>query len=328
MYLRFVIRNTVPFSIRALFQILVFKREHSSVIYLTSSPRSKKPSSLRLEVGNGAPEGANHSNRIQRQRTKGNLVTKGMTKTGQKLKTNGIELYFETRGEGEPLLLLHGFTGACTDWGILGWEWTEGFQVITPDLRGHGRSSQIDAQFTHKQAALDIISLLDHLKIQKLKAVGTSCGGNLLLHLATMQPDRVQAMVIVSATTHYPEQARALMRQSSVENLTESDWKVLRDRHVGGDLQVHKLYEHSRGFASDFEDMSFTPDRLAKIKARTLIIQGDRDPFYPLQTALDLYQSIPNSSLWIVPNSGHCPISFDAVQTFTQPVRNFLTNYK
>src|SRR6185369_5720179 len=125
---------------------------------------------------------------------------------------NGIEMYFEERGQGEPLVLLHGFTGAGADWqhvydlDELAGRW----RLIVPDLRGHGRSSNPGGVFTHAQCARDVTALLDHLGVARFRAVGMSLGGNTLLHMASRQPDRAAAMVLVSATMHYPAQARAI----------------------------------------------------------------------------------------------------------------------
>jgi pimeloyl-ACP methyl ester carboxylesterase len=82
-----------------------------------------------------------------------------------------------------------------------------------PDLRGHARSSVLSKPFRHQDAAADILALLDHLEIGACKGLGISGGGNVLLHMATKQPQRVQAMVLVSATPYFPAQARPIMRR-------------------------------------------------------------------------------------------------------------------
>jgi pimeloyl-ACP methyl ester carboxylesterase len=86
---------------------------------------------------------------------------------------NGVELYFEVHGSGAPLILLHGFTGCSQDWSALIPNWSEHFQLIVPDLRGHGRSSVLAGPFRHRDAAADIIALLDHLGIGTFKGLGT-----------------------------------------------------------------------------------------------------------------------------------------------------------
>lgn len=89
---------------------------------------------------------------------------------------NGVEIYFEVHGTGEPLLLLHGFSGSSRDWKTLPPEWGKNFQLIIPDLRGHGRSSVLSRPFRHQDAAADILGLLDHLKIGACKGLGISGG--------------------------------------------------------------------------------------------------------------------------------------------------------
>src|SRR5271167_2734536 len=127
------------------------------------------------------------------------------SETGQTASINGIEMYYEVRGRGEPLMLLHGFTGAGSDWRYVFDldELAKSYRVIIPDMRGHGGSTNPASEFNHRQSALDIFALLDHLKIDKFKAIGLSGGGNTFLHMATEQPARVEAMVIISATTHF-----------------------------------------------------------------------------------------------------------------------------
>lgn len=236
---------------------------------------------------------------------------------------NGIDLYFEVRGSGEPLLLLHGFTGSSQDWKALPPSFAEPFQLIMPDLRGHGRSSVLAEPFRHRDAADDIAALLDHLKIDSCKGMGISGGGNVLLHLATRQPERISAMVLVSATPYFPAQARPIMRQFP-ESLPESHWDLLRRTHPGGDMQIRALLESARSFADSYDDLTFTPPHLATIQARTLIVQGDRDPLYPVELSVEMAKAIPQSSLWIVPNTGHGPVIGDKWTEFLKTAASFL----
>jgi len=221
---------------------------------------------------------------------------------------NGFAMYFEVRGEGEPLLLLHGGTGIGADWRHVFPADPHGYQVVVPDLRGHGRSTNPSKQFTFRQCARDVAALLDHLGLARVKAIGMSMGAKTLLHLATAERDRIHAMVLVSATPYFPAQARAAMARFDADTLSDAEWDALRARHVHGDEQIRALWEMTRGFAASYDDMAFTPPRLATITARTLIVHGDRDPFYPLEMAFELHRSIAASALWVVPYGGHGPI--------------------
>jgi pimeloyl-ACP methyl ester carboxylesterase len=72
-----------------------------------------------------------------------------------------------------------------------------------------------------------------------------------------------------------------------------------------------------------YDDMNFTPASLARITASPLIVDGDRDPLYPVEMAVDMYRAIPRAALWVVPNGGRGPIFFDAAPQFVQTALSF-----
>jgi pimeloyl-ACP methyl ester carboxylesterase len=220
---------------------------------------------------------------------------------------NGIQLYFEVHGTSDPLVLLHGFSGSSQDWKPSLPLWGSTFQLIVPDLRGHGRSGTLAKTFRHEDAAADIFALLDHLGIPSFKGVGISGGGNVLLHMATKQPTRVKAMVLVSATPYFPAQARTIMRQYG-QNLPAQEWDRLHRSHPGGDPQINALLASTAAFADSYDDLNFTPPHLATIQARTLLVQGDRDPLYPIGLSVEIFSAVPQASLWVVPGAGHGPV--------------------
>src|SRR3989449_4776753 len=141
---------------------------------------------------------------------------------GQTIPINGMEMYYEIRGAGEPLVLLHGGTGAGVNWDPLFKNAPAGYRLVVPDLRGHGRSTNPSGTFTFRQSAFDVFAMLDHLGIEQFKAIGMSLGAKTLLHMATQQPGRIAAMVLVSATPYFPDEARAIMRQVSPDNRTDA----------------------------------------------------------------------------------------------------------
>jgi pimeloyl-ACP methyl ester carboxylesterase len=142
------------------------------------------------------------------------------------LSVNGIDLHYRIDGAGEPLLLLHGMMGCAADWVYAGRdEFLREYMLIAPDARGHGRSTNPQKVIKHRQCALDFLALLDHLGVERCRAIGMSFGGNTLLHMATQQPDRIEAMVLVSATMYFPEQARKIMQQVPIEKQPHSEWE-------------------------------------------------------------------------------------------------------
>lgn len=247
------------------------------------------------------------------------------TAPGKTVALNGIVMHYEEHGAGEPLLLLHGF-GMCGpgDWGAITAEMAKENRVILVDLRGHGWSTNPSGEFTMRQSAEDIRALLDILKIDRVRAMGISAGGMTLLHLATRYPERVESMVVIGATSHFHQQARDLLRDIGATPPSPDDIAGLQQCAHRGEGQIRDLMRQFIGFKDSYEDMNLTSPHLATIKARTLIVHGDRDEFFPVEIPVDMYASIPGSQLWIVPNGDHVPIYGDRTPEFLRIAREFL----
>jgi pimeloyl-ACP methyl ester carboxylesterase len=237
---------------------------------------------------------------------------------------NDVDLCYETAGEGTPLLWLHGFMGTGADWKYIFGEPPAGFRLIAPDLRGHGASTNPSGEFSFRQAARDVLKLLEELRIDRIRAIGVSGGGLALLHMATVRPALVEAMVIVSAPPYFPAQAREIQRHASEAMFSATELELMGKRHVRGPDQFQQLLAQARGFADSYEDVNFTPPYLGTITADTLIVFGDRDPLYPVSLAFELHAAIPRSHLWVVPNGGHGPVFGDAASRFAETALSFL----
>jgi pimeloyl-ACP methyl ester carboxylesterase len=233
------------------------------------------------------------------------------------------EIHYDSHGDGEPLLWLHGGLGHGADWTFIFKEPPAGFQLIAPDLRGHGRSTGAGPAYSFQQSAADMFALLDQLQIERIRVIGLSGGGITALHMATMQPERVAALVTVSAPTAFPEQAKAIQRVYSESMLPDAERSRLRERHRRAG-QIDTLFSQVREMPEG-GDPNFTPDVLMTISAPTLIVFGDRDPLYPISIAFELYQAIPNASLWVVPNGGHGPVFGSHAARFVETAVSFLS---
>jgi pimeloyl-ACP methyl ester carboxylesterase len=244
---------------------------------------------------------------------------------GKMARLNGIDMHYEDRGSGEPLLLLHGF-GMCGpgDWGHVADELSKSYRVIMPDLRGHGWSTNPAGAFTMRQSASDVNALLEHLNLSGVRAMGISAGGMTLLHLAIQHPERVGAMVLIGATNRFPDQARKVLREVGFDVLPPPVREMLRKCASRGDEQVRSLMGQFRGFADSQDDMNLDPPQLSRIKTRTLIVHGDRDEFFPVEVPVLLYSSIAGSELWIVPRGDHVPIYDERRAEFLRVTREFL----
>ena len=237
---------------------------------------------------------------------------------------NGATIYCEVHGTGEPLLWVHGYTGVGSDWRFQFDRVPDGFQLIAPDLRGHGQSTFGHGEFSFRDAAADVLSVLEHLRVRRLKGIGISGGGITLLHLARARPDIVEAMVLVSVPTAYPPQARALQRQFSLAAMPEEQLQQMLLRHPGGRPQVERLVAQAQRFADDVEDVNFSAATLRDVGARALVVYGDRDPFYPVSIGVELYEALPNAALWVIPRAGHAPAFGPHADVFRREALQFL----
>lgn len=249
-------------------------------------------------------------------------VAQAQDSTVHRVRVNDIEMAFRVRGTGEPLVLLHGFGGCGLQWEPFVERLAATYRLIVPDLRGHGGSTNPKGVFTHRQSAADVLALLDTLKIARVKAMGISTGGMTLLHAATSRPERIEAMVLIGATSYFPEQAREIMRTVARERPAPAP--AQQRCATRGEPQFRELQEQFAAFRNSYDDMNFTAPFLGTIKARTLIVHGDRDLFFPVDIPVEMYRAIPGSQLWIVPGGGHVPILGPRAEPFLAVALEFL----
>ena len=213
---------------------------------------------------------------------------------------NGLKIYYEESGKGMPVILLHHFFATASQWKTYIPELAKKYRVIAVDLPGHGRSDYMDTTkvFLHKKATEYIIGLIDFLKLDSVYLIGASSGGPITLYLATLRPDLVKRAVVISGFIYRSKQVREILAGWS----KDPDATEIAQHGKEKAILLHKQFTY---FSQLYGDPSFTPDVLFTIRAKTLIIHGDNDQFFPISNALELYQNIPNSYLWIVPNAGH-----------------------
>lgn len=225
---------------------------------------------------------------------------------GKSATIKGLKLYYEESGMGMPFIILHGFSGTASAWKgfIPGYE--KHFRVIAIDLPGHGRSDYMDTTrvYLHKRAAEYILGLIDHLKLDSVYVMGHSSGGFISTYMATLRPDVVTKIIVVDGQVYYSKKTRDII----TDCCGGPPGQPLLDRH--GKEKAFLLRKQFYHFRLLHGDPSFTPDVLGSIKAKAFIIHGDNDQIAPLFNALEMYNNIPRSHLWVVPNGGHAP-NFD-----------------
>lgn len=241
-------------------------------------------------------------------------------------RVNGVTLHYTVQGAGEPLVLLHGFGSCGATWADTAERLAQRYRVITVDARGHGASTNPGGKFRHDQAADDIRALLDELKISSARAMGFSSGGITLLHLATRNPERLSKMVVVAASTGFPDQARAILQSAAIDTLPPDVLAGFRKCAARGEPQVRALVDQFRALGFSTDDTDFQAADLARITAKTLIVHGDRDLFFPVSIPVGMYGAIKDAALWIVPNGEHSPTAGAAPEDFMRTAEGFLAD--
>lgn len=117
----------------------------------------------------------------------------------EKVKVNGINIAYERRGRGEPLVLIHGYPLDHTTWNEIASLLENDFDLTIPDLRGMGQSDAVDKIYIIADLASDVAELLDHLKVQKAFIAGHSMGGYVALAFARAHPNRVRGLGMISS---------------------------------------------------------------------------------------------------------------------------------
>ena len=131
----------------------------------------------------------------------------------------GTKIYYEDKGSGAPLLLLHNFNGTADQWRPYVEIYSRQFRTIAVDMIGHGRSDiykKGDVNFRPADYAVILIALLDTLRLYHVNAIGGSTGGSVLLHLNTMQPDRFDHIITIGAQYYYSNFTRELITSGEI----------------------------------------------------------------------------------------------------------------
>jgi pimeloyl-ACP methyl ester carboxylesterase len=237
---------------------------------------------------------------------------------GHYLDTRGFKLYYETYGQGAPLLLLHGNGGSISNMGNQVSYFSKDYKVIAIDTRAHGKSKNPSDSLTFEQIVDDFNALLDSLHLDSCYVIGWSDGGIDALLLAIRHPDKVKKMAFTGAnlwpdTTGLTPFVFHLIQQGNIALHKQPPTPKVKNQLQISDLDLYQPH--------------ITLDQLHHISCPTLVIGGDHDAIPVLHTVL-IAQNIPQSYLWIVPNSGHSVPVFkkDQFNTlihdfFTQPYR-------
>jgi pimeloyl-ACP methyl ester carboxylesterase len=200
---------------------------------------------------------------------------------GQYADVNGLHMYYETHGEGRPLVLLHGGLGSGEMFGpdVIA-KLAAHHQVILPDLQGHGRTADIDRPLDIKLMADDIAALIDHLGLDRPDLVGYSLGGGVALQTAVKYPEKVGRLVVASAHLRrdaiYPEMLpqQAQVSAAAAEFMKDTPMYELYQRVAPRKEDFGRLLDKiGQSMAKDFD---FSDD-VRGLQVPTLVVAADAD---------------------------------------------------
>ena len=261
------------------------------------------------------------------------------------VKSNGIELYYEERGKGEPLLLIMGITAPGSVWEKHVEDWEKHFKCILVDNRGVGKSDKPPGPYTSAEMADDCAGLLEALQLEKVRVAGCSMGSTIAQQLAIRHPEKVRSMVLMCPWARCDNTAKAIFQHIM-------DCKArLRPEEFSLYIQL-LIYskkswddeEISAGLAEERKNAALDPNpqplvglegqaaacishdvlaELGRIEVPTLVIDGEEDAFTPSWMTHEVAAAIPNAELHLYKESGHA-FHWENLADFNPRVRDWL----
>ena len=257
---------------------------------------------------------------------------------------NGIDIYYRQEGDGPDLVLIMGLGAHSGAWLLNAPVLANKFRVTTFDNRGTGRTSAPDEPYSIQGMAGDTVALMDALGIGRAHVVGASMGGMIAQELAINYPERIDRLVIACSRTHAGElrkriavAQRALWEadvprdaMAAIQQPWGSTSAILQDERMPMErlaLAAKDLYpvqKHAYLRQLDATMAFDTRDRLAKIKAETLVLVGAEDILTPPFESAEIARGVPNAQMRILPRGGH-GFSGEYPNEFNQAVADFLS---
>lgn len=220
------------------------------------------------------------------------------------MEVNGLNMYYEIYGEGKPLVLIHGGGSTIqTTFGRVIPLLAKNRKIIAMELQAHGRTTDRDAELSFEQDALDVVTLLKRLNIDKADFLGFSNGGTTALFIAQHYPNLVNKIILASALAKregVPKWFWDFMENAKLQNMPQQ----LKDAYLKVTPDVTLLQTmHDKDARRMLNFMDIPDEKIQHIKAPTLVLVGDKDVI-TLEHAMELHQLLTNSELAVIPG-GH-----------------------
>jgi pimeloyl-ACP methyl ester carboxylesterase len=233
---------------------------------------------------------------------------------GRTFMHDGVKLYYEIYGAGQPLLLIHGNGGSIADMRAQITHFRRRYKVIAMDSRDQGRSGDSAGKLTYEKMTDDLAALIDHLQAGPVDVLGWSDGGIEALLLGVRHPAKVKKLVAMAANLNPTDRAIYPEVLKLVDTMMAGLPAAARDTPQGRrELKVSGML---------LEEPNIDPKLLESITAPTLVLAADHDLIRDEHT-LEIFHHVPNSQLAILPNATHM-VPYDDAALFNATVERFL----
>jgi 3-oxoadipate enol-lactonase len=254
------------------------------------------------------------------------------------LTVNNISLYYETHGQGQPLVFIHGLGSSTKDWENQIPVFADKYQVIAFDLRRHGQSEKPEGPYTIPMFAADLAGLLNALKIDSAHIVGISLGGAVAFQFALDYPEMVKSLTIVNSAPTLggtPEQAKqeidrrvGIVQQFGMKAMGQNLAPALFPDPNHGNLRETFVERWAANDPKAYIEATRSmlgwdvTDQLPKIQCPVLILAADQD-YGPVAVKEAYAKLLPNARLEVVPNTHHA-VPIERPEEFNTVLAQFL----
>jgi pimeloyl-ACP methyl ester carboxylesterase len=213
------------------------------------------------------------------------------------VKVNDIDVYYEIYGKGEPLIILQWAGVEITSISRFITEFAKNYKVIALDNRGVGRTDMPDMPYSIEMMADDTIGLMGEIGIKSAHFIGISMGSRIAQVIAVKYPEKVKSLILNVAAASYPDPLKSITYVSL--ETPELRNKMLQE---SGIMFIQKYPPNPESFLQQVKAVSDFNGRkqLNQIKAPTLIVNGKKDRFVPMELAVELASGIKGSKLILV----------------------------